>query len=319
MTKSIQQDMLSPISKEELKEIKKWEKIQIRLDSFRKKTLNEDKDTFRQMRLNSEVKKVLIEDAFHFLEDLPYKYISSESFLRSIFLTKAKLLPNKRLIKIIPNSLMNNEDFIASIASVAPDVLRILPVDIKLKRQIFIKCLESDGETIQHIPGYSITKEMALIAVKNTYKAYQHLDKYLCKDEDICLQVVEKSPKMYQKIYFNFQNDFTFCKRALSRNIKVWFHLNSILKNDKYIIEHVLRRFKDLESVGLYEKNLEDNLEFCSMPFLFSSRKKYTLDEIDFLKNLMASYCSVKTKKALIEKLKALPDSSLNGNFEKYF
>ena len=104
------------------------------------------------------------------------------------------------------------------------------------------------------------------------------------------------------------------------RNPKVWFYFEDIIKNDRFIIEHVFRTFKlDLEGIGLKNNNLQESIEFCKMPFFLFSSLNYSQNEKVFLKKLMMAYCTNNTKNEVFKILKQSKDHELSGTYLEYF
>ena len=302
----IQQDLITPLTAKEIAKIKKWKRIQHEIAVFKGAERKESRN---------EAKK--------FLSNLSTKFLTSEVFVREVFKYASDKRTLKRLLGLIPRQLMRNEDFILYVAQIVPEIIKDLPLSLKSKKHIYQSCVKNNGEVIQYLNASSVDRETAELAIKNTYKAYFHLGEVFQKDPDICLQVLEKSPKTYKKICYQFKNEFNFCKRAVSRNPKVWFYFEDIIKNDRFIIEHVFRTFKlDLEGIGLKNNNLQESTEFCKMPFFLFSSLNYSQNEKDFLKKLMMAYCTNNTKQEVFEILqitkKTTPDQ-LSGPYEEYF
>jgi hypothetical protein len=94
--------------------------------------------------------------------------------------------------------------------------------------------IKQNGEAIKH-SLLEITKELGLIAVKNTYKAFYHLPNTLQCDEEIIETALNNSGEIFSSLELKFRENEKFSTIAVSNYPDSWNFISKELKKNKEI------------------------------------------------------------------------------------
>jgi uncharacterized pyridoxamine 5'-phosphate oxidase family protein len=112
--------------------------------------------------------------------------------------------------------------------------LRNTSTRMKRNHDIVKTAIEQNGEAIKHAL-LVVNKELALIAVKNTYKAFYHLPNTLQSEEQIIEAALRNSGEIFSSLEMKFRENQKFATIAVSNYPDSWNYISKELKKNKEI------------------------------------------------------------------------------------
>lgn len=230
----MQHDLFKNITEIEKKYLKDWISLQTRFETkFSNKGIKgkAKQDLIDALRLESD----------DFLGEMPLKLFVSDYFVKCLLEQKHSILDGQSIVKYIAKELLEDDEFLESIVSLYPELVKSIAPERKRNRRLWELALSADGNTIQYLEKEYIDENLISLAVNSAPHAIRFIPIDLIHRE-LCLKVIKRNAKTYLDIPKKFQDSFDFCKVACNRNLNVWDYLKDSLKYDKFILEFCLTK-----------------------------------------------------------------------------